>query len=479
MPRFTSIENLQEELLKGNTSCLEIVEYYISRIEESKELNSFVEVFEEEAIFKAKKLDEKIQDKKAVLGKLFGVVISVKDNICIQGKKVTAASDILEGFESTFTATAIQKLIDEEAIIIGRTNCDEFAMGSANSNSRYGAARNGVNPEYVPGGSSGGSAVSVQMDCCLIGIGSDTGGSVRQPAGFCSVIGFKPSYGRISRYGLLAYASSFDQIGILAHSVQDVALISEIMYGHDKMDATSSQKPIPSFSNSLKQNLNTPSRVACLSGVIGNEEIDIEIRNTLKETINNLKQQGHQVEEVDLDILEYAIPAYYVLTTAEATSNLSRYDGVRFGYRNQEQNTLLESYKKSRTEGFGKEVKRRIMLGNFVLSSGYYEAYFKKAQQVRKLISEQLQVILEDYDFMLLPVSPTPPWKINDKNLTPIQVYLSDIFTVLANLAGVPAISLPVGKHKHNNLPIGVQFMSAKYKDEEILRFSYQLICNK
>ncbi|MGB1216553.1 MAG: amidase, partial [Saprospiraceae bacterium] len=275
MPKFESIEKLQQNLLEQNTNCLDVVKYYISRIEENKELNAFVEVFEEEAIAVAKKLDEKIQHDSSSLGKLFGIVISVKDNICIKGKEVTAASNILEGFESTFTATAIQKLLDEDAIIIGRTNCDEFAMGSANSNSKYGATRNAANPNHVPGGSSGGSAVSVQADCCLISIGSDTGGSVRQPAGFCGVVGFKPSYGRISRYGLLAYASSFDQIGILAHSVKDVALVSEIMYGHDKMDATSSQREVPTFNDSLKQSLNTSKKIACFSGILNNEEIDI------------------------------------------------------------------------------------------------------------------------------------------------------------------------------------------------------------
>jgi len=342
-------------------------------------------------------------------------------------------------------------------------------MGSANENSAYGPTRNAADENKVPGGSSGASAVAVQAGTCLASLGSDTGGSVRQPAAFCGVVGMKPSYGRISRFGLLAYASSFDQIGILANSVEDVSILLETMSGYDENDSTSSQHPVPSYSQNL--NFDGKKRIAYFESALEHESMDDEIRGQIFSLIKKLRTEGHVVEAVDFEYLDYIIPAYYVLTTAEASSNLSRYDGVRFGHRSDDAKDLMEVYKKSRTEGFGEEVKRRIMLGTFVLSSGYYDAYYSKAQKVRRLIADKTFEIFQNFDFILMPASPTPPWNIGEKVDDPVAVYLSDIFTVQANMVGIPAISLPVGNHE-NGLPIGVQLMSNKFEEEMLLGFS-------
>ena len=392
---------------------------------------------------------------------------------CYKDHKVTAASRILDGFESLYTATAVQKLLDEDAIIIGRLNCDEFAMGSTNENSTYGPTRNAIDTNKVPGGSSGGSAVAVQADTCLAALGTDTGGSVRQPAAFCGVIGMKPTYGRVSRYGLLAYASSFDQIGVLANSVPDVSILLEVMAGYDEQDSTSVHHAGDGYSTQL--NFEGKTKIAYFKNALEHDGMDEDIREQTFSLIEKLKSEGHEVEAVDFDLLDFIIPAYYVLTTAEASSNLSRYDGVRFGYRNKNAKDLLEVYKKSRTEGFGTEVKRRIMLGTFVLSSGYYDAYYTKAQKIRRMISDRTKAILNDYDFILMPVSPTPPWNIGERSDDPVANYLADIFTVQANMVGIPAIALPIGTH-HSGLPIGVQFMSSHFSEKKLLSFANYLL---
>lgn len=470
---MTSIQYIQDSISKGETNCQKLVEHYLSNIEKSKDLNIYIEVFEKEAREKAILLDKKYVENPNSVGRLYGLVISIKDVLCYQDHSVTAGSKILKGFESLFSATAVQRILEEDAIIIGRVNCDEFAMGSANENSAYGPVRNGVDASKVPGGSSGGSAVAVQAETCLVSLGTDTGGSVRQPAAFCGVIGMKPTYGRISRFGLLAYASSFDQIGVLAHSVEDVSILLETMSGYDEKDSTSSEMPVEDFSKNL--NVEGKKKIAYFESALQHESIDEEIRQKTFALMEKLKAEGHEVEPVEFEYLDYIIPAYYVLTTAEASSNLSRFDGVRFGHRSKDANNLIEVYKKSRSEGFGTEVKRRIMLGVFVLSSGYYDAYYTKAQKIRRLISEKTFQIFENYDFILMPASPTPPWNIGDKIDDPVEAYLADIFTVQANMVGIPAISLPFGKHK-NGLPMGIQFMANKFEEKNLLAFSKHLM---
>ena len=473
MPKYSSLQVVQQSISEGKINCSELVDYYLSQIKSTSHLNAYVEVFEQEAKEQAIFLDEKYLEDPNSVGKLYGMVIAIKDVLCYKDHKVTAASKILEGFESLFTATAVQKLIDEDAIIIGRLNCDEFAMGSTNENSTYGPTRNAIDTKKVPGGSSGGSAVAVQADTCLAALGTDTGGSVRQPAAFCGVIGMKPTYGRVSRYGLLAYASSFDQIGVLANSVSDVSILLEVMAGYDEQDSTSVHHPVDGYSTQL--NFEGKAKIAYFNNALEHEGMDEDIRQQTFSLIEKLKTEGHEVEAVDFDLLDFIIPAYYVLTTAEASSNLSRYDGVRFGHRNKDANDLLEVYKKSRTEGFGTEVKRRIMLGTFVLSSGYYDAYYTKAQKIRRMISDKTNAILDEYDFILMPVSPTPPWNIGERSDDPVANYLADIFTVQANMVGIPAIAFPIGIHL-SGLPIGVQFMSKHFSEKKLLSFTNYLL---
>lgn len=469
MPKYTSLSEIQTTLKTGEAALADIVKYYLTRVETTKDLNAYVEVFAEEALQKAQALDAKFRANPASVGRLFGMVLSIKDVLCYKDHQVTAGSKILEGFTSLFSATAVERLLTEDCIIIGRTNCDEFAMGSTNENSHYGPAKNATDTSKVPGGSSGGAAVSVQADTCLAALGTDTGGSVRQPAAFCGVIGMKPTYGRISRYGLLAYGSSFDQIGVFAHSIEDTALLLEIMAGADEFDSTASSKLVPAYLQEL--NCNKKARIAYLKTAMDSEGLDVGIKNAAFHLIEKLKKDGHTVEAVDFDLLDYIIPAYYVLTTAEASSNLSRYDGIRYGYRSANASNLTETYKKSRTEGFGNEVKRRIMLGTFVLSTGYYDAYYSKAQKVRRLIFDKTKEILQDFDFILMPVAPTTAWNLGEKMDDPVAMYLADIFTVQANMVGMPAISLPVGKHA-NGLPIGLQLMADQFEESDLLAFS-------
>lgn len=462
---FTEIKSALE---KGRT-VQDILQSYLDNIKERKGLNAFLEVFETSAKEQALAVDEKI--KNGTAGRLAGMVIGIKDNLCYKDHKVSAASKILEGFESIYTATAVERLLAEDAVIIGRLNCDEFAMGGSNENSAYGAVRNALNEDYVPGGSSGGSATAVAADLCTVALGSDTGGSIRQPASFTGTIGFKPTYGRISRYGLIAYASSFDQIGPIGNDVADIALVTEIMAGSDEYDGTASTKEVPSL---MPSPLKIKLKIAYIKETLDNDGIDPEVKERIEQLVNCLRADGHELIPVSFAYLEQMVPTYYVLTTAEASSNLSRFDGVHFGYRSNEAKGVEETYVKSRTEGFGEEVKRRIMAGTFVLSQGYYDAYYTKAQKVRRLIQDRTNEILEKNDVILLPTTPSTAFEINSVK-DPIQMYLQDIYTVQANLSGNPAISLPIGKHS-NGMPFGLQLIGKHFGEKELLDTSAYLM---
>lgn len=463
---------IKSQIASGSLTASKLVSDYLRTIESTTALNIYLEVFAEEAISRAKELDEKFTRDPNTVGRLYGMVISIKDVICYKDHQVTGGSKILAGFESLYTATALQRLLDEDVIVIGRVNCDEFAMGSANENSAYGPTINALGENRVPGGSSGASAVSVQANTCIASLGSDTGGSVRQPAAFCGLVGMKPTYGRISRYGLLAYASSFDQIGTITHSVADAALLLEIMAGPDDYDSTASPEIVKKYSVLATEV--APKKIAFFKSALDHPSMDPEIRTASLELLEKLKKDGHDVVDLEFNLLDYLIPAYYVLTTAEASTNLSRYDGVRFGYRSPEVSDLQDTYKKSRTEGFGTEVKRRILLGTFVLSAGYYDAYYGKAQKVRRLITEQTKEIFQSFDFILMPITPTVAWKIGDKSEDPVAAYLADIYTVQANMTGIPAIAIPLGINQEN-MPFGIQFMSDRHTESNLLSFANSL----
>lgn len=473
MKNYSSYSEIISDLKSGDITCEKLVKHYISNIRKNEALNVFLEVFEEEALEKAKVIQGKIEN--GTSGKLAGMVVGIKDVLAYQDHELTASSKILKGFISQYTATAVQNLLDEDAIIIGRQNCDEFAMGSSNENSAYGKVINGAGKEKVPGGSSGGSAVAVQMDMCQISLGTDTGGSVRQPAAFCGVVGFKPTYSRISRYGLAAYASSFDTIGILAKSIEDTAIALEIMSGADDYDSTVSSQAVPSYSNGL----GNPKRykIAYIDETLSGQGLSPDIRNAVETLLDQLKTQGHQVEKTHFTMLDYLLPTYYILTTAEASSNLSRYDGVKFGQRSANAENLEEMYKNTRSEGFGEEVKRRIMLGTFVLSASYYDAFYTKAQKARRLIKEQTERILSEYDFVVLPTTPTTAFEIGSVNDS-IEMFLADLYTVQASVSGIPAISIPFGEDA-GGMPIGVQIMSSHFSEEKLLAFSHQILSRK
>lgn len=467
MKFYSSLKEVQEDLKNNRVTVISLVEYYLDRINQYQNLNAFNEVFGEEALKSASFIDQKLKDGTA--GRLAGMVICIKDNICYKGHEVTASSKILQGFISVFSATVIERLLAEDVIIIGRTNCDEFAMGGSNETSHYGPVKNFSDVKRVSGGSSGGSAVAVQADLCLAALGTDTGGSVRQPASFCGVIGLKPTYGRVSRHGIIAYASSFDQVGPITKSIADAALLMEIMAGSDEYDSTTAQTPVPKYTSSPKNS--GKKSIAYIQEILESDGVDQEIKNLMQTKIKALQADGHLVEPVSFAYLDYVVPTYYVLTAAEASSNLSRFDGVHYGYRSANATDAETTYTKTRTEGFGEEVKRRIMLGTFVLSSGYYDAYYTKAQKVRRLIKDKTNEILSNYDFILMPTTPTAAFSIGEIVKDPIIMYLEDIFTVQAALAGVPAISLPAGNNV-DGLPLGLQLLAPAFAEEELLNFS-------
>jgi len=442
------------------STTAQAVEQFLSKIEATQDLNIFLEVWADEAREHAKVVDAKIAAGTA--GKLAGMVIALKDNICYRGHKVSAASKILDGFESQFSATVVDRLLAEDAVFIGRTNCDEFAMGSGNENSAFGPVKNPLDPSKVPGGSSGGSAAAVAAGLCHVALGSDTGGSIRQPASFTGTVGFKPSYGRVSRHGLIAYASSFDQIGPFAANVEDAAKVMEVIAGPDDFDATAMQEAMAPATKLA------PQKVAYLKTAVDNPAVDEHVKKAFLAQLELLENAGVVVEPVEFDLLDTLVPIYYILTTAEASSNLARFDGVHAGFRHPDSTDLESVYKKSRSEGFGVEVQRRIMLGTFVLSSGYYDAYFGKAQAARRLVQEWTEKMLKEYDLILCPTAPTTAFEIGREVSDPTVNYLEDIFTVQANIAGIPAVSIPMGVHP-NGLPMGLQLMGAEGADMDVL----------
>lgn len=436
-------------------------------------MNAFIDVYAKEALNVAAVLDRK-QNEPNSWGQLYGVVIGIKDVLCYKDHYITGASAILKNHKSIYSATSVQRLLDQDAIIIGNLNCDEFAMGSSNENSTYGNVLNALDEQRVPGGSSGGSAVAVQADLCMVSLGSDTGGSVRQPADFCGIVGMKPSYGRISRYGLLAYASSFDQIGLFSKNIEDIAEVLKVIAGNDEYDSTCSDEPVPDYVGSL--GAKRKFKIAYFPQSLEHPSLDPEIKKNIEAQIKDLTSKGNVIEPVDFDFLNHIVPTYYVLTTAEASSNLSRYDGVKFGHRTPvDTKTIDELYKKSRSEGFGKEVKRRIMLGTFVLSTGYYDAYYTKAQQVRRLIVDKTNDIFKKYDLIIMPTVPSPAFRFEEKSNDAIEMFLGDLYTVFANLAGIPGISIPLFKHS-NGMPFGLQAMCKRMDETTLLQFAKQVL---
>jgi aspartyl-tRNA(Asn)/glutamyl-tRNA(Gln) amidotransferase subunit A len=458
LENYISYAQISQALASKTINVEAIVNQYLQNIANKKHLNAFLEVWSDEAIATAKNIDNKIANGTA--GKLAGMVIGIKDNICYKDHKVSASSKIIENFVSLYSATAVERLLAEDAIIIGRLNCDEFAMGASNENSAFGNVLNDMDNSKVPGGSSGGSAVSVQAQLCHAALGSDTGGSIRQPGAFTGTYGFKPTYGRISRWGLIAYASSFDIIGTITKSSEDAQLLLSVMAGKDEFDATAIQEDANDFTFDLPKK----QRIAYIQETLDMEGVQPEVRQATLNLIEKLRTEGHQVDAISFPELSYVIPIYYTLTTAEASSNLSRFAGMHYGLRSQNAVDIESTIRMSRSEGFGAEVKRRIMLGTFVLSSGYYDAYYTKAQKVRRVVANKTAEIFKNYDFILSPTTPTTAFKIGEKSNDPIQMYLADIFTVHANIVGIPAISFPYGTD-NENMPIGLQLM-ANHKEE-------------
>ncbi len=454
-----------EGIRSGKISLKKNVESFLSRIEEKRKLNAFNFVFEE-APEQADKIEEKIRSGNH--GKLAGMVVAIKDVIALKDRPLTCSSRILKDFFAIYTSTAVQKILDEDAIIIGKTNCDEFAMGSSNENSAFGPVLNPADESRVPGGSSGGSAAAVAAGLCDTSLGTDTGGSIRQPAAFTGVFGLKPTYGRVSRYGLTAFASSFDSIGPFTNSVEDVALLLSIISGKDNLDSTSENMPVPDFQ---RFETNQKIKIGIPQEYFGNG-LDPEIEKLIKIKIVGLKEAGFEIVNISLPHNEYTIAAYYILTTAEASSNLARFDGARYGFRAENISGLNDMYFSSRSEGFGDEVKRRIMLGTYVLSSGYYDAYYRKAQKVRRLIKQDFDKAFENVDIILTPTTPTPAFKLGEKSFDPLQMYLNDIYTTSANLAGLPAINIPIGKNE-NQLPVGMQLTADQFQESKLLNLSY------
>lgn len=467
---YQTIREIQSDLLSNKISVGQLVNYYLEQIKEQSHLNCFLEVYNEEVISSAKILDDKLKAGQKI-GKLFGLVIALKDNIVYKNHHVSASSKILKGYVSPYSATVVERLLAEDAIIIGRTNCDEFAMGSSNENSAFGPVLNPIDNTRVPGGSSGGSAAAVKANLCHAALGSDTGGSIRQPASFCDIIGFKPSYGSTSRYGLIAYASSFDQIGPFTKSVDDQILIYETIAGKDPLDATTANRKI-SVSN---DNSDKKYTIAFFPEILESEGISEEVKNVSKIFLEKQKALGHTIKPYHFKYMDYLIPIYYVLTTAEASSNLARFDGVRYGHRHNDSKDLEELYVKSRSEGFGPEVKRRIMLGTFVLSSGFYDAYYTQAQKVRRMLHNEMSALLKETDFLFTPTCPSVPFKIGEKTNNPIEMYFADLFTVLANIVGMPAITLPLYKNEAG-LPIAMQIMSNTWEEEKLFQYSQELM---
>lgn len=466
-----TLAELQRKFTAGEVTASEIVRAYWLRITQVEpKVKAYLTQCKDAALAQAAELDEKLKGWRRT-APMMAMPLAVKDNICTQGVRTTCASRMLEQFTPPYDATVVGKLREQGYILVGKTNLDEFAMGSSTENSAFGASRNPWNVQTVPGGSSGGSAAAVAADECAAALGSDTGGSIRQPAAFCGVVGLKPTYGRVSRYGLVAFASSLDQIGPITKDVTDAALLLDVIAGYDPRDSTSANVPVPDYLKALKRKDLKRVKVGVPVEYFG-EGLDPEVEQAVRTAIEGLRELGADVREVSLPRTDAAVATYYVIATAEASSNLARYDGVKYGTRAKESRDLLEMYVKTRAEGFGAEVKRRIMLGTYVLSAGYYDAYYGKAQAVRTLIREDFQSAFEDVDVLVTPVTPTPAFKFGEKVQDPLQMYLSDIYTISVNLAGLPAIALPCGFSKAG-LPIGMQLIGRAFEEDLLLRAAH------
>ncbi|MBK6771134.1 MAG: Asp-tRNA(Asn)/Glu-tRNA(Gln) amidotransferase subunit GatA [Ignavibacteria bacterium] len=467
-----SLKEIKSAIVSGSLSCAKLVDQYLQNIEEQKDLNVFISLFDNEARERASEIDEKI--KNGTAGKLAGAVITVKDVISVKDKLLTCGSKMLSNFTTVYSATVINRLLKEDAIIIGKVNCDEFAMGSSNENSFFGPVKNPIDKTRVPGGSSGASAVSVAANMCLMSLGSETGGSIRQPASFCGITGLKVTYGRISRFGLVAFASSFDSIGIFGNNNSDIGLMLEVIAGHDDRDSTSSETEVGNYSVQSENKLEAVKTTIGFAKEYFEEGLNEEIKTGVLAKIEVLRSKGFKIKEVSLPHTKYVIQTYYILTSAEASSNLSRFDGVRYGYRSDESAVLEDMYVNSRSEGFGEEVKRRIMLGTYVLSAGYYDAYYRKAQKVRRLIMNDFENAFKEVDFIISPTTPDTAFRLGEKIEDPLSMYLNDIYTASVNLAGIPAISIPSGKDR-NGMPFGIQVMGRKFDEEGLLRIWNEL----
>ncbi|MBU3934726.1 Asp-tRNA(Asn)/Glu-tRNA(Gln) amidotransferase subunit GatA [Patescibacteria group bacterium] len=460
--QFLTINDIKKGLLEKRFSALEVTKNYLKRIKEKdEEINAFLVRTEELALSQAKEIDKLVSEGKK-LPVLAGAPCAVKDIILIKDIKCTAGSKILENYIAPYDATVIKKLKDSGAVILGKTNLDEFGMGSSTENSAFKITKNPHDLSRVPGGSSGGSAAAVAADECCYALGSDTGGSIRLPASFCGVVGFKPTYGAVSRYGLIAFASSLDQVGPLAKSVEDAKIIFDVISGKDKMDSTSAEVKWPKSDYSLKNLKIGVPKEYFIKG------IDPEVKKIIKETIKKAEEQGAKIEEISLPYTEYALAAFYIIAPSEASANLARYDGIKYGLSENEKGGILDVYLGTRSKGLGQEVKRRIMLGTYSLSSGYYDACYLKAQEIRNLIKEDFEKAFDKIDLIFTPVSPTTAFKIGEKTEDPLSMYLSDVFTVTANLAGLPAVSLPCGKI--DNLPVGIQIIGKPFFDYQLLQ---------
>jgi len=460
----TTFDATRRALEDGVTTVERVTEEYLVAIEKGKRLNAFLSVFNQTALQRAREVDRRRADGRA--GRLAGMIIAVKDALCVQGERTTCGSRVLEDFVSPYDATAVARLTGEDAVVIGKTNMDEFAMGSSSENSAFGPVKNPVDESKVPGGSSGGSCVAVAAGMAHAALGTDTGGSIRQPAAFCGVVGLKPTYGRVSRYGLVALASSFDQIGPFANTVADAARVLGVIAGHDERDSTSATVPVPDYVASLTRDVRGM-RIGWPADAFG-EGLDGEVRETIERTADRLRGGGALIEAVALPHSAFTIATYYILMTAEASSNLARFDGARYGYRTPAADSLAAMYTRSRSGGFGAETKRRIMLGTHVLSAGYYDAYYRKAQKVRRLIQDDFFQAFRKVDCIMMPTTPTTAFGLGEKADDPLQMYLSDVYTVSANLAGVPALSVPCGQDARG-LPIGVQFIGKQFDEQTIL----------
>jgi aspartyl-tRNA(Asn)/glutamyl-tRNA(Gln) amidotransferase subunit A len=467
-----SIEGIRSAIAKGETTAKAVVEIYQARIAgEGEKIHAFLSTDRECALAQAARIDD-LAAKGDPLPKLAGVPFGIKDVLTLEGFAATAGSKILEGYRPPYTATAVKKLADAGAIFLGKLNCDEFAMGSSNENSAYGPVHNPHDLDRVPGGSSGGSAAAVAANMAVATLGTDTGGSIRQPASFCGVVGVLPTYGRVSRYGLIAFASSLDRIGPFAATVHDAATVLGVIAGNDVMDATSSQLPVPDYKADIDRGvkgmkLGVPAEYFA-------DGLDGEVRAAIEGGVEKLRAAGAEIRKISLPHTRYAIPTYYVIATAEASSNLARFDGVRYGLRAPQSDTLASMYRRTRDLGFGAEVKRRILLGTYVLSHGYYDAYYKKAQQVRRLLTEDFLAAFREVDAILTPTAPTPAFKLGEKSDDPVAMYLADIYTVTASLAGICGVSVPCGKSRAG-LPIGMQILGKHFDESTIFRVGQAL----